>query len=287
MAIITRRKVATLLIVFLAAFAALSGYLYYLQDSLIYHPLRELEATPGNIGLDYRAVALKTSDGLKISGWYITASQRRGVVLFFHGNGGNISHRLESIRIFNNIHMDVLIIDYRGYGQSEGSPSKEGTYKDAEAAWDYLVQTMHVSPDRIIIFGRSLGSAVAAEMALRHQAAGLILESGFTSIKDIGKELFPYLPVSLIVRHKYDTISKVDRIEIPKLIVHSPQDDIIPYTHGIALYHRAAAPKAFLKISGGHDNGFLLSGQYYTSGIELFISECLGKRRDYFSPAAM
>jgi pimeloyl-ACP methyl ester carboxylesterase len=174
--------------------------------------------------------------------------------------------------------MDVFIIDYRGYGQSEGAPGEESTYLDAEASWEYLVSASGIPPERIIIFGRSLGSAVAAELALRHgDAAGLVMESGFTSVADVGKELFPYLPVGLIVRHKYATIEKVDRIGMPKLIVHSPQDDIIPYSHGVALYRRAAEPKAFLKISGGHNSGFMISGKHYVEGLSRFISECLGR----------
>lgn len=246
-------------------------YFYAKQRALLYFPSEEIEATPRDIGLDYRELTLRTKDGVYISAWYIPARNARGFVLFCHGNAGNISHRLDTIRIFNSLGLGILIFDYRGYGKSQGSPDEEGTYLDAEAGWDWLVDTLQTEPERIVLFGRSLGSAVAAEVALRKKAALLIMESGFTSVPDLGKKYFPHLPVGIMARYRYTSISKVGRIKIPKLFIHSPGDEIVPYEHGVKLFEKAAEPKEFLNIAGGHNEGFLLSGQVYVEGLRAFL----------------
>lgn len=246
-------------------------YVYTKQRALLYFPSREIEATPRNIGLDYQELTLKTKDGVDISAWYIPAGKPRGFILFCHGNAGNISHRLDSIRIFHSLAFGVLIFDYRGYGKSRGSPDEEGTYRDAEAAWDYLVDSLHADPEKIVLFGRSLGSAVAAEVALRKQAAALVMESGFASVPELGKKYFPYLPVGIISRYHYASISKVGKIRMPKLFIHSPEDEIVPYEQGVKLFEKASEPKEFLKIAGGHNEGFLLSGKIYVDGLQAFL----------------
>ncbi|HXX56369.1 MAG TPA: alpha/beta hydrolase [Thermodesulfovibrionales bacterium] len=253
----------------------LIAYVYAKQGSMLYFPAREIEATPRNIGLDYHKLTLLTKDGLNISAWFIPADNARGFVLFCHGNAGNISHRLDSIRIFHDLRLSVFIFDYRGYGKSEGSPNEKGTYLDAEAGWDYLRDVLHVDPGRIIIFGRSLGSAVAAEVALRKQTGILIMESGFTSVPALGKKFFPHLPVSLISRYHYESIGKVGRLRIPKLFIHSPEDEIVPFEHGLMLFERASEPKEFLRITGGHNEGFLVSGREYVEGLKAYLSRYL------------
>jgi fermentation-respiration switch protein FrsA (DUF1100 family) len=253
----------------------LLAYVYVKQGEMLYFPAREIEATPYNIGLDYQDLTLRTKDGVDISAWYIPAEDARGFLLFCHGNAGNISHRLDSIRIFHSLGLSVLIFDYRGYGKSRGSPDEEGTYRDAEAAWDYLVNVLHVRPEKIVLFGRSLGGAVAAELALRNHAGALIMESGFTSVPDLGKKFFPHLPVRLISRYHYESINKVERIKLPKLFIHSPEDEIVPYEQGARLFERAREPKELLKIVGGHNEGFLLSGKVYVDGLDAFISRYL------------
>src|SRR4030043_1943279 len=149
---------------------------YFSQKKMLFYPVREITVTPKNIGLDFEDITLTTKDNVNISAWNIPATNERGVLLFCHGNAGNISHRLDSIRIFHDLNLSVLIFDYRGYGKSEGSPTEDGTYLDAESVWDYLVNIKHISPEKIILFGRSLGSAVAAEIALNHKAGVLIIE---------------------------------------------------------------------------------------------------------------
>ncbi|MBA3060660.1 MAG: alpha/beta hydrolase [Nitrospirae bacterium] len=253
----------------------LVSFVYIRQGSMVYYPTKEIEGTPTDIGLKYEEITLRTKDSVSLSAWYVPAKDARGVVLFCHGNAGNISHRLDSIRIFHDLGLSVLIFDYRGYGRSEGSPTEEGTYLDAESAWEYLVSVKGVRPEKIILFGRSLGSAVAADLALRRKAAGIIIESGFKSIPALGAKFFPYLPVRLISRFQYSTIDKVSMINIPKLFIHSPQDEMIPYEHGVALFEKAKEPKEFLQITGGHNEGFLTSGSIYTDGLNKFISKYL------------
>lgn len=261
----------TVIISIALGYLGLVAFVYVRQPKMLYFPTGEIEQTPAAIGLFFDEVKLKTSDGLTIAAWHVPAPDARAVLLFCHGNGGNISHRLDSIRIFHDLGLSVLIFDYRGYGRSEGTPTEKGTYLDAEAAWNFLVKEKGIDPARIIIFGRSLGSAVAAELAMRRKAGALIIESGFTSIPDIGRKYYPHMPVSLITRFHYATIDKVSSLALPKLFIHSPEDEIIPYDQGVRLFEKAAKPKEFLKLRGGHNEGFLLSGQLYINGLQQFI----------------
>jgi hypothetical protein len=273
--LIVKKMLLFIIVGLVLSYVLLIAYVYTRQGGMLYIPSREIEATPLTVGLPYQELTVQTKDGVNISAWYIPSANARGVVLFCHGNAGNMSHRLDSIRIFHALGLNVLIFDYRGYGKSEGSPDEEGTYRDAEAAWDYLVNVTGVKPEKIVLFGRSLGSAIAAEAALRRQAGALIMESGFTSVPDLGKKLFPHLPVRLISRYRYATINKVGRIKIPKLFIHSPGDEIIPYDQGLKLFEKASEPKEFLAIAGGHNEGFLLSGEVYRDGLRSFLSRHL------------
>jgi len=245
---------------------------YFFQDRLLYFPSSEIACTPAMDGLDFEDVHFQAADGTALHGWYIPAPAARATLLFCHGNGGNISHRLESIRIFHNLGLTVFIFDYRGYGMSRGRPNEQGMELDALAAWQWLTGEKGADPATLIIFGRSLGGAIAAGLACTRAAAGLILESSFTSYVDIGRVHYPWLPVGLIAKYRYATIEKVPRLSMPVLIVHSSEDELIPFRHGRALYAGCAGRKYFLEISGGHNDGFLLSGDTYISGIDRFIS---------------
>jgi hypothetical protein len=244
---------------------------YFLQDRLLYFPFKEIGANPAAIHLPFEDVRLTASDGATISAWWIPAKNERAVLLFCHGNAGNISHRLDSIDIFNSLGLSILIFDYRGYGTSSGHPSENGTYLDAESAWHYLVDVQKKSPEKIILFGESLGGAVAAEIASRHTAGGLIIMSSFTSIPELAGRLYPFLPVRLLSKFRYATIDKIGAISCPKLIIHSPDDEIIPFAMGRALYEKAPGPKQFLQIKGGHNEGFLVSGELYVQGLKDFL----------------
>lgn len=246
------------------------------QSRFIYFPEKLMIATPAEVGLQYEAVSFKTTDGVKLSGWFIPSEKRRGVLLFCHGNAGNISHRMESIQTFYRLGLSTLIFDYRGYGQSEGKPTEQGTYLDAKAAWHYLIQEKKVAPSEIIVFGRSIGGSVASWLAHYHTPRALIIESVFTSIGGIASELYPFLPVKLLSRFDYNTIDYINKVNCPVLIIHSRDDEIIPYNHGRQLFETANEPKEFLEITGSHNEGFIIS-EHYKDGLDSFISRHTGK----------
>jgi hypothetical protein len=254
-------------------YAGLTLLLFIFQTRLIYFPVRQIEATPAAIGLAYEAVQFEAEDGVKLSGWFVPAEGADRVLLFFHGNAGNISHRLGSIEIFHRLGLNVFIIDYRGYGQSEGSPDEAGTYRDAAAAWRYLVEERRVKPEQIMLFGRSLGGGVATWLAQHYPARLLILESTFTSIPDMASRQFPFIPVRLLARVHYNTLERISRLKLPILIIHSPDDEVIPYSHGQKLFEAAGQPKAFLHLTGDHNNGFILTGEQYRATLSAFIEQ--------------
>jgi len=262
-----------IVVIIAGVYIIFAGFLFIFQSHYVYYPERVLLADPGSIGLDFESVDFETADGAKLSGWFIPGDSTRGVILFCHGNAGNISHRLESIQIFHQLGLDVFIFDYRGYGQSEGKPTEQGTYQDAEAAWQYLVETRQVEPSQVVVFGRSLGGAVASWLAQSHRPRALILESTFTSVPNIAATLYPYLPVRFLSRFQYATAEYLVRIECPVLIVHSRNDEIMPFSHGRQLFEMAKEPKEFLEISGTHNEGFITSGKHYEQGLDAFILE--------------
>ena len=198
--------------------------------------------------------------------------------MFFHGNAGNISHRLDSIAIFHQLGLDTLIIDYRGYGQSTGKASEQGTYLDAQAAWSYLVDERGIASNRIIIFGRSLGGAIGAWLAAEHTPAAAIIESSFSSGVDMARRLYPFLPVRLITRLRYPVTEYASRMDCPVLVVHSRQDEIIPFDMGQSIYAAVKQRKAFLELRGDHNNGFVISRKEYVAGLDGFIESVLGPR---------
>ena len=253
-------------------------YVYWNQGDMIHlpdTPSRKLVATPEQIDLKYEAVTLIATDGVRLSGWFVPVAQPRATVLFFHGNAGNISHRLDTLELLHSLNLAVFIIDYRGYGESEGKPTEEGLYRDAEAAWEYLTETRGIPAHEILLFGRSLGGAVAAYLAEHHPALGLVLESTFTSIPEIAAQLYPWLPVHTLTRYWYDTGSRLPNIDMPVLIIHSPDDEVIPFSHSQALYDLAKEPKCFVEIQGGHNTGLLESWETYRRGWDKFIRFCL------------
>lgn len=268
---------SSILFILAASWLGLLVVVYVFQSRLIYIPHKSVNLSPADIGLPYEDVYLQTQDGLTLHAWFVPHEQPLATLLFFHGNAGNISHRLDSIQIFNQLGLSVLIVDYRGYGLSEGKPGEQGSYKDARAAWTHLLEVREVPAQQIVIFGRSLGGGVASWLAAQEQAGALILESSFTSIPDIGAHYYPYLPVSLLARIRYPSSEHLKQVNSPVLVVHSPEDDIIPYEFGQRLYSAAKAPKSFLEISGGHNEGFFVSGEKYKMGIREFIVESIAK----------
>jgi fermentation-respiration switch protein FrsA (DUF1100 family) len=277
----------SILFVFLVVYCTLALYVYLMQPRLLYYPDlpgRAIVATPADIGLDYEPVTLLTGDGVRLGAWFIPHTDARGTLLFLHGNAGNISHRLDSIALFHALGLSVLILDYRGYGESEGTPSEAGTYRDADAAWQHLVEQRRIAPSEIVIFGRSLGAAVAVELASRTRPGALIMESAFISVPEMAATLYPRLPVRLLSRYRYNALTPLERISCPLLIVHSRDDEIIPFRQGQRLFEHAREPKQFLELRGGHNDGFLVTGRHYVNALEGFLSEYLDSKAAATSP---
>ncbi len=264
-----------------AIYAGLVLYLYVFQARFVYFPelpSRRVERNPADIGLAFEPVALHTADGETLAGWYIPAPGARGTLLYLHGNGGNIGHRLDPIAVFHRLGLNILIIDYRGYGASSGKPSEEGTYQDALAAWNYLTQQKHLLPERIVLFGESLGGAIAARLATRHRPAGLILYASFTSVRELAQALYPMFPASQLARYRYDTRAALGVVNCPLLILHSREDEIIPFSHAQALLEAAHPPKHLAELRGGHNEALLVSREVYAREVERFLQQFLSSR---------
>lgn len=234
------------------------------ERHLIYFPTREHDLSPAALGLVHEEVPLLTEDEVRIHAWFLPAKGSTGTVLVCHGNAGNVSHRLDrALLMQSRLHADVLLFDYRGYGRSEGSPDEEGTYRDARAAWRWLRARGH-GRDRVVLFGESLGSAVALQLAIEGEARALVLESPFTSIPDMVRAVFPFLPVSSLMRTQYDNLAKVPRLRMPLLVLHGDRDEVVPFRQGQRLFEAAPEPKRLYAIPGaGHNDTYLVGGEPY------------------------
>jgi pimeloyl-ACP methyl ester carboxylesterase len=260
-----------LIIGFAGIYILICFLLFFFQRFLIYFPDNTVYFNPHHVNLKFEDVYFETSDKVSINGWLVPADSSEKVIIFCHGNAGNISHRLESIQIFNRLSLDVFIFDYRGFGKSDGTISEEGTYLDAAGAWDYLVTQKNYKPSQIIIFGRSLGSGIASWLAREKDPGELILESSFTSLPDLGAKIYPFFPVRLLAKFNYPTLDNLNHIDCPVLFIHSKGDEIIPYSLGVENFKSAKEPKDFLEIRGSHNDGFMVSGARYMEGIAKFL----------------
>ncbi len=264
----------------LLVYLGLMALIFFRQSSLVFLPEvdRGFAATPANKGLPFTPLKLATSDGETLDGWLVpapTTREKRGVVLFFHGNAGNIAHRLDYLRMFHDMGLTTLIIDYRGYGRSSGSPSEKGSYLDAEAAWRHATEALGFPANRVVLFGESLGGGVAAQLATQHRPGALVLASTFTSVPDMGAELYPLLPIRLLARINYNTLERLAQIECPLLVIHSRNDDIIPFSHGRRLFEGAPPPKQFLEIEGEHNEGFVFARADWVRALDDFLKQAL------------
>ncbi len=229
----------------------------WFEHHQVYHPSRALDATGAELGRPFEEANFRSRDGVELHGWFFppagAAPGAARVLLFCHGNAGNITHRLDTCDAMLETGAAVFVFDYRGYGRSRGRPSEEGTYLDAQAAHAWL-RARGFSPSHILAFGESLGGAVACELVLREPCGGLILQSTFTSIPDIGAELFPWLPVRRLARIRYDTQAKLPRVKVPVLVMHSRADDLVGFAHAEKNFAAANPPKLFCELSGDHNN---------------------------------
>ena len=269
------RMLLNLLIMLTVAYLGVVLLVYFGQTRLVYFPEKLLSLTPEAIGLDYTSVNIATRDGETLHGWWMPVPNAKSTVLFFHGNAGNISHRINYLAMFKRLGYNTLLFDYRGYGQSSGVPSESGTYLDAQAAWRYLTETRGIAPAQIVLFGESLGGAVAAWLAVQEKPGLLALASTFTSVPDLAAEIYPFLPVRWISRFDYDTRKSLQSVTCPVFIAHSPQDEIIPFEHGQQLFQAAPEPKQFLELEGGHNIGFIFMQPLWIKSLGAFLGENL------------
>ena len=260
-----------ILIIPICLYLTLCIVLFLLQSRLVYQPTAEILQSPSAMGMAYEAVTFAAPDGVELKAFWTPAEDAKATVLFCHGNGGNIGHRVETIFLLRQLGLNSLVFDYRGYGASTGRPSEEGTYRDARAAWDWLVDTKGIDPRTIIVHGRSLGGPIAAHLAREVQPAALILESTFSSAPALAQRMYPIFPARLLCRFRYDTVASLGQVRVPVLVIHSPDDTMVPLAEGRAVFDAAGEPKQFLQIRGGHNEGFWESGGDYTGGIADFL----------------
>jgi len=263
-----------------AGYAVPVVYLMANERQMIFQPDafggRDVRPLPSSLGLTSQRVTITTSDGVRLAGLVVPSTDSAAPwLLYLHGNAGNItsSDLPEFYRRWSALGVNVLAIDYRGYGESEPhTPDERGVYADARAAYQWLRTVRSVSADRIIIYGHSLGAGVATELALRVEAAGLIIEGAFTSVPDMGAPMYPWLPVRWLSRQRFENVEKIGRVAMPKLILHASDDDIVPFAHGQRLFAAAGAPKTFVELKGGHMRAFLEDSTQFWGHAEAFVS---------------
>jgi len=252
--------------------AGIGVYLASNEARFIYFPAREYDAVPENYGLRAETLDISAAEGASLKGWWIR-NRGREVLLYFHGNGGNISHRLERAKLLTDaLGLDLFLVDYRGYGHSGGSPSEKGLYADGAAIYQ-AARERGFSPEKIVLFGESLGCAVAIETALSHPCRAVILEAPFLSVPAMAKAIYPFLP-RFLVRTRFDNGSKVPRLTMPKLIAVAERDDVVPPKQGLRLYELAAPPKELYIIRGAtHNDTYIVGGEDYLAAWKQFLEK--------------
>ena len=264
--LVTAKTTVTIIVGFILLFF----YVRYLENKNLYYPIQEIEHTPSDINIEYENVFFHTEDKVKLNGWFIKAKNAQATIIFAHGNGGNISHRLDKIDFFNKIGINLFIFDYRGYGQSQGVPEENGLYLDIQAAYKFVNNEQTIRP--IILYGESLGGAIAVDLAAQSDFAidGLILEGAFSNIKDMARIIYPLLPASFL-KTKFDSITKISQVKVPKLHFHSKDDDIVPIALDRKLFTAGNKPKKFIVLEGGHNDCFFISEDLVRGSLKEFI----------------
>ena len=265
------------------AFGVLAVVFYpRIENFFVFFPQKELELQPKDLGLEAQEVLVEVEAGVRVHGWYFPPPDAEApVLLFCHGNAGNISHRLDNVRHLVRHGLGVMLFDYRGYGRSTGSPSEQGIYRDGRAVYEHLAGEKGIPPERIVLFGRSLGAAVAVEAALHHPVRCVILESAFTSTKGMAREMGPFALFSFLAPAHYDNLDKVPRIDAPLLFIHGREDEIVPFHMGEALYRAATEPKRFLPLDrAGHNDTYVVGGEPYFRALAGFARDPEGGIRE-------
>jgi fermentation-respiration switch protein FrsA (DUF1100 family) len=255
--------------------AVLEGFI---ERTFIFFPTKEYLFSPHDWGLRPEDVYFTTPDGVNLHAWFIECEGDSPVVLWFHGNAGNISDRVENAKFLSDRGLSLFMPDYRGYGKSEGAPSEKGIYIDGQASYDYLVKDAGLAPEDLIVFGRSLGTCVAVYVASRNKCAGIILESAFTNMADMARSNFPIVPGLGGFKDKFDSLGRISSVTAPILFIHGDEDDIVPYALGKRLFEGATAEKQFYTVRDAHHNDvYNLGGKAYFDKFEKFVREKTGK----------
>jgi fermentation-respiration switch protein FrsA (DUF1100 family) len=265
---------AILLIIGAAAVlaAAMWSLVLALEWTHVFRPLRKLPAEPSDVGLDFEEVEFTSEDGKRLHGWWVPAAGATATVLFCHGNGGNIGSRVDTLRILHEFGVNVFAFDYRGYGRSRGIPSEHGTRKDALAAYEVVRARYHdTEAPPVIVYGRSLGGAIAMQLASEQPTLGVVVESAFSSMLDMAAHLYPFVPYRWLGRYRFDTARAAASVLAPKLIAHSTEDELIPITMSEGIFAAAAEPKQYYELRGGHSEAGWVSNPAYHEVLETFI----------------
>lgn len=261
--------------IFLIA-ALVYGYLRYFEWKNFYYPSRSLAATPGDFGLKFEDIQFVAEDGVLLHGWWIPCENARGALIYCHGNAGNIGDRAWIMADLHRLGVNIFIFDYRGYGKSKGIPTEDGTYRDARAAYEVVrARYEDVDTPPVMVYGHSLGGAVAVQLAKDKPVRSLVVESSFSSSLDMGRFLYPSLPVGLLLHFRYDSASKAASLTIPKLFSHGKPDQVIPYELGRKLFDAAAEPKRFVELPGDHNDVAWTSSGEYWKALQEFVYQTL------------
>lgn len=244
-------------------------YLRYFERRSLFFPSHEMGNSPKDIGLEFEDIFFNKPDDLKLNGWFVPSKDARYTIIFCHGNAGNISHRLGKIDFFHKLGCNVFIFDYRGYGRSKGAPSEKGLYNDIQGAYNYLL-SRNIAPEQIIGYGESIGGAVIIDLASKNKLAAIIIDSAFTNSKDMVKIAYPYLPY-WVFSSRWDSLNKIRSITVPKLMIHSINDEIVPFKLGRKLFESAPMPKEFLQVQGAHNSSYYESAQALEEKIADFL----------------
>ncbi len=275
------RRLLRIVRILALVFVLLMVFVLLFEKRFIFHPMRHPDGDWDAQGADIEDCHFTSADGVRLHGWWLPADGEADgpVLLWFHGNAGNITHRLDNLRLLAAHGLSALIVDYRGYGRSGGSPSERGIYLDGEAAHDYLTGERGIAPGRIVSYGRSLGTAVALHVALERPTAALVLESPMSTARAMARRMMPLLPVWPFIRTRLDNVGRIMALDVPVLVMHGDRDELVPFGQGRAVCDAAPEPKEFYRIEGaGHNDTYEVGGEAYWRALVGFCDGAV--RRD-------